>query len=326
MQQEHVRRASALIGRMRAILDHQDISDNVKKAWLYWARSFLLFHAEDLPEGLRLDQVESFLKHLEVERRVSPPSQRQALEAIRCLLDEVLQLDLPGLNALFDNRLRHTAPTVLKPEEVQQLLACLEGRDWLMASLVYGSGLRLMECARLRVRDIDGERIVVRDRNGRFLRDTILPLRVREPLRAHLEDRKLEHIRELADGYGAAQMPGDGQGSSSVARSWVWQFVFPGPYLASSRDSQAACWRTHHPEPEARHAIEAAARKSGLTTRVTGNTLRNSFALHLIERGVAVADVERLLGVADCAEIIRPACSDPVGVGSTSPVDRLATH
>lgn len=326
MQQEKVRRASTLVGRLRELLDDQEISDNVKKAWLYWARSFLLFHSDLAPEAIEVGQVDAFLKHLEIERRASPASQRQALEAIRCLLEDVLEQDLPGLASLIDDRLRQTGPTVLTPGEVQQMLACLQGSDWLMASLVYGSGLRLMECVRLRVRDIEGERIVVRDRNGRFQRDTILPLRVRDPLRAHLEDRKLEHIRELADGYGAAQLPGAGLASSSIARSWVWQFLFPGPYLSSSRDSQAPCWRTHHPEPEARHAIEAAARKAGLNIRVTGNTLRNSFALHLIERGVAGADVERLLGVGNSADIFQQAASSGGSTETASPVDRFASH
>jgi integrase len=323
--QQKVQRASTLVGQMRALLDQREISDNVKKAWLYWARSLMLFHGGRDPESLDCAEVEAFLKHLEVDRRISSASQRQAIEAIRCLVEEVLGLDLPELDALLDSRLRRAAPSVLSPREVQLLLGSMEGTDWLIASLVYGAGLRLMECVRLRVRDIEGERIIVRDRNGRFKRDTVLPVRLREPLRAHLEDRKLEHIRELADGYGAAQLPGPAAGAWATARSWAMQFVFPGPYLSASPNDPNRCWRSHYPEPEARHAIEAAGRKAGLKVQVSGNTLRNSFALHLIERGVAVADVERLLGLErEEAGTDRQALN--AGSISVSPVDRLATH
>jgi integrase len=325
MQHEKVQRASTLIRQMRVILDARELSDNVKKAWLFWARSLLLFNPDQAPEAYQLGDVEAFLKDLEVTRRVSPASRRQAAQAVRCLLSEVLGLKIEGLDELIRAQMRENAPAVLTPQEVQQLLGCLEASEWLMASLVYGAGLRLMECVRLRVRDIEGERIIVRDRNGRFLRETVLPARLREPLRAHLDDRKLEHIRELADGYGASQLPQSALASSPLARSWVWQFVFPGPYLAAAHGGKDCCWRTHHDEPHVRHAIEAAARKAGLKGRVSASTLRNSFALHLIERGVDKLDVERLLGIAETGTdgSVEPAQTWP---GGDSPVDHLATH
>lgn len=323
--QQKVQRSSTLVGQMRAVLDQRDISDNVKKAWLYWARSLLLFHGDQAPESLCCDEIESFLKHLEVDRRISPASLRQAVQAIRCLVDEVLQLETEEIDALLASRLRRTSPTVLSPREVQLLLGSLDGTDWLIASLIYGAGLRLMECVRLRVVDIEAERILVRDRNGLFKRETVLPVRVRDPLRAHLEDRKLQHIRELADGQGAAQLPASVPFSPAMARSWSNQFVFPGPVVAPSPRDPDFSWRLHYPEPEARHAIEAAGRKAGLQVQVTGNTLRNSFALHLVERGVNPAEVERLLGIdRDEESSFRPQVGS--SAGSVSPVDRLATH
>jgi integrase len=320
---------STLIGQMRISLDGRDYSENVQKAWLYWARSLLLFHESKSPDNLTLDDVEAFLKHLDSRRQMTAASRRQALKAIEFLLVDVLSLDIPGLKTLVEHCERSVRPVILSPAEVQRILACLKDAEWLMASLIYGAGLRLMECARLRVRDLEGSRIIVRDPTGRFNRETVLPERVREPLKMHLEALKLQHIRELADGFGAVQLPPGIKAALSTSRSWAWQFVFPGPYLAGQSKYDQDCRRTHVSDVDIRHAIESAARKAGIERPVSGNMLRNSFAAHLIQRGVAVEDVERLLGVRqdeESSSAQRPGRSAPKPDIPPSPADHLATH
>jgi integrase len=316
---------TTLIGRMRAHLEDRDVSDNVQKAWLYWARALLLFHEGRSAETLQLEDIKEFITHLEGSRRLSPATRRQSMMAIRCLLHEVLGLDIPGLEQMVARCRRENRPVVLSPHQVQKLLSHLHGRFWLMGSLVYGAGLRLRECVRLRVRDIETDRIVIRDSNGRFNRESVLPNRVRDPLREHLEDLKLQHIRELADGLGSVKLPPRIKPVMATSRSWAWQFVFPGPYSRSVSGHGPGQQRDHIPDLDLAGAIEKAARDAGIERRVTANTLRNSFATHLIQRGVAVADVERLLGINnDSDEAGRqhmPSSSIP-----TSPADLLATH
>ena len=317
------------MGQLRARLDEQTISETIKKAWLYWARCFLMFHDKRPPETLGVSDIEAFLAYLENQRRATPAARRQALQAVECLLTDVLDLHIEGLADLGRRERRRAMPVILSPGEVQHLLSCLTSAEWLMASLAYGSGLRLMECLRLRVRDIDSNRIIVRDAGARFARETVLPDRVREPLRIHLEELKLRHIRQLADGFGGVELPRGVAVPHAAARSWSWQFIFPGACVVKAADQDSPGRRTHLTEPEARQVIAAAAREAGIDRPVSGNTLRNSFAVHLIQRGVAVCDVERLLGVetgaieeSDVADIGRSRSP----LQTLSPVDTLAAH
>ncbi len=317
--------STTLIGRMRDHLDDRDVSENVQKAWLYWARCLLLFHDDRSPQSLQLEDIEAFLEHLDASRRLTPASRRQALMAIECLLSDVVGIEVPGLPEMVARCRDSLRPVVLSPAQVQQLLSHLRGADWLMASLVYGAGLRLKECVRLRVRDLETDRIVVRDSTGRFSRESVLPQRVREPLREHLEEIKLQHIRELADGLGSVSLPARIKPVLATSRSWAWQFLFPGPYVATRSGTGPDRHRGHIPDRQLASVLEKAGRDAGIDQTVTANTLRNSFATHLIQRGVAVADVERLLGIK------RPAAShgehpiSPLNIPE-SPADLLATH
>ncbi len=313
------------IGRMRAYLEDREVSENIQKAWLYWARALLLFHDSRPPESLRLTDVKAFLDHLDASRRLTPVSRRQAMKAIECLLVHVLGADVPGLEEMVARCQRQHRPVVLSPRQVQALLSQLHGANWLMASLVYGAGLRLKECVRLRVRDIEADRIVIRESSGRFSRDSVLPRRVRPQLREHLEDLKLQHIREMADGLGAVLLPSGMYPEKATSRSWVWQFLFPAPYSAVAAGEGIDRVRGHVSDTDLAGAIEKAARKAGIQTPITTNTLRNSFAAHLIQRGVAVSDVERLLGIKRRAESDTEQQPAPVSI-PTSPADLLATH
>ncbi len=324
-----------LIGRMRSELEGRSITTNVQKAWLYWGRAFLVFHEGRTPESLSLSDVTGFLRFLRDERGVAPASCRQALRAVEFLLTCVMGRRLSGFDTLNATTGRESGPLILSPQQVQRLLTHLRGANWLIASLLYGSGLRLLECIRLRIRDFESERIIVRDADGRPSRETVLPERVREPLRVHLDELKLQHIRELADGFGGVELPGGLAAQSASPRGWVWQYVFPGPYLSDQRvDGQRQSRRCHVPEAQVRQALESAARKAGIDCPMAGNTLRNSFAAHLIQRGVAVTDVEQLLGVRGVARKPSPAVTVPEPKARTpvasvrpppqSPVDTLA--
>lgn len=321
--------ATTLIGRMRVYLEGRDVSDNIQKAWLYWARSLLLFHEGRSPESLQLEDIEDFLDHLDGCRRLTPASRCQVIMAVECLLSRVLEVEVPGLRTMVARSQQSHRPVVLTPQQVQQLLANLQGRDWLMGSLVYGAGLRLKECVRLRVRDIEADRIVVRHSNGRFGRESVLPQRVREPLREHLENLKLQHIRELADGLGSVCLPMRVKPVMATSRSWAWQFLFPGPYAEATNGHDTGRHRDHIPDTELESVIEQAASKAGIELAVSANTLRNSFAAHLIQRGIAVREVERLLGIhrhTDDSTDQQNTSSSIQPTIPVSPADLLATH
>ncbi|MCH8479634.1 MAG: phage integrase N-terminal SAM-like domain-containing protein, partial [Wenzhouxiangella sp.] len=163
-----------LIGRMRQLLNDRGFSDNVQKAWLFWARQFIEFHQAQGQTQPTAPDVRAFLGDCARQRQLTAAGRRQVLRAVRCLLEDVLGLQLDGLRELEGELLRDAGPILLSPTQVQELLSTLEGSDWLLASLVYGAGLRLMETVRLRIRDIATDRILVRAPNGRLGRETVL--------------------------------------------------------------------------------------------------------------------------------------------------------
>ncbi|MEN1728114.1 MAG: tyrosine-type recombinase/integrase [Pseudomonadota bacterium] len=282
---------------MRSKLGELELSERVEKAWLYWGRGLLESYPDRAPVTLTATEVKSYARDLVQRKQSSEAAERQIIKACVFLLRSVLGAPDPGLKELLLSARKKRKPAILSPGQVQALLAQMRGSSWMMASLSYGAGLRLMECVRLRVRDLKGNRIVVCDANGRTLRETVMPERAREPMRAHLEQLKMQHIRELADGFGGVQMPVGMRVGESAGRSWTWQYLFPGPYMKDSGAGKGQTLRGHITEPELRQAIEQAARMAGIEQPVSENTLRNSFAAHLLRRGVALCDVEKLLGV-----------------------------
>lgn len=286
-----------LLLSMRTRLGERGLGEKVEKAWLYWARDFLLAHPDRNPGQLGADDIQRHVESRARARQVSQAVQHQMIRACVFMLRDVLGSDSPELAMLWQSTRSTPQPVILAPGQVQALLAELDGPSWLMASLSYGAGLRLRECVRLRVRDIKDHRIVVCDASGRVLRETVLPERVRDPLRAHLEGLKIRHIRELADGFGGVQLPLNSAVPAASGRSWAWQFLFPGPYMSDSGGPDAQALRTHTSPTEIRQAIEQAARMAEIDRPMSENILRNSFAAHLLQRGVDMTDVERLLGV-----------------------------
>jgi len=282
---------------MRSKLGPMALSEKVEKAWLYWAREFLLSHPDVTHAQLSASHIKDHVEALALKRRISPAVQNQMTRACVFLLREVLGQESAELTMLWQSARSASRPVILSTDEVQSLLEQLEGASWLMASLSYGAGLRLRECVRLRVRDMREQRIAVCDSNGRVIRETVLPQRLRGPMRAHLDDLKIQHIRELADGFGGARLPINAGTPASAGRSWAWQFLFPGPYMSDPAGGNGAALRTHTSAAEIRQAIEQAARIAEIKGSVSENTLRNSFAAHLLQRGVDIGDVERVLGI-----------------------------
>lgn len=276
------------------------------------------------PKELGGAEVEAFLTHLAVEGKVSASTQNQAKSAILFLYREVLEIELPWLGNVQQAKVPKRLPVVLTREEVQALLSRLEGTHWLIASLLYGSGLRVMECLRLRVKDIEFSRreILVRDGKGFKDRVTMLPASLANPLREHLKRVKALHEQDLAAGYGAVYLPYALERKyPNAARDWGWQYVFPAATLAV--DPRTDIKRRHHVQDQVvQRAVKQAARAADLVKPATPHTFRHSFATHLLEGGYDIRTVQELLGHSDVSTtMIYTHVLNRGGKGVTSPLD-----
>jgi integron integrase len=283
--------------KMRA----RHFSYRTEQAYIGWIRRFIVYHGRRHPRELGAAEVESFLTHLAVERRVAASTQNQALGAILFLYRHVLEADLPWLENVVRARKSQHAPVVLPRRDVQGLLAHLEPPFHLIAQLLYGSGLRLMEALRLRVKDVDFSysQIVVRDGKGKKDRVTILPDAVAVALQAHLRSVKAQHTSALQRGYGGVELPGAlARKYPNAFTDWGWQYVFPA--ARPSRDPRSSAFRRHHlHETSVQRAVRVAARRLGIVKPVGPHTLRHCFATHLLERGYDIRTVQELMGHAD---------------------------
>ena len=261
-------------------------------------RRFILFHGKRHPRELGPEAITAFLNHLATERRVGPSTQNQALNAIVFLYRWVLGVDVGELAGLVRARKPRRLPVVLTRREVRALLGRLSGTAQLVASLLYGSGLRLLECLELRVKDVDFERreIVVRQGKGRKDRVAPLPDACVGPLRAQLERVRSLHQRDLAAGFGRVRLPGALERKyPAAAAEWGWQWIFPA--ARRHRDPQDSVERRHHlHETVVQRAVKQAVRAAGIEKPATCHSLRHSFATHLLERGTDVRTVQELLG------------------------------
>jgi len=300
------------------------LAHRTEQSYVSWVKRFILFHNERHPQGMGPAEVRAFLTHLAVNRKVSASTQNQALNAIVFMYREVVRRD-PGEFGEFDRAKRtKRLPTVLTRDEVKRVLAHLDGTYGLMARLLYGTGMRLMECVRLRIKDVDFARgtITVRSGKGDKDRATILPESLREVLHAHIERLSGVHTQDLEAKLRGVELPeAFAVKSPNAGTSWPWQWVFPARDV--SRDPRSGIVRRHHVlEDGLQRAMKRAVQLAKLSKPASCHTLRHSFATHLLESGTDIRTIQDLLGHSDISttQIYTHVMAKP-GLGVRSPLD-----
>ncbi|MGH8213939.1 MAG: integron integrase [Rhodanobacteraceae bacterium] len=317
--------ASRLLDQLRARMRRLGLSLRTEEAYVGWVRRFILANDKRHPRELGARHVEAFLTHLATRAHVSASTQSQALSALLFLYREVLRQELPWMDEIRRAKRPDRLPMVLSREDVASLLSEMTGVTWLMASLLYGSGLRLMECLRLRVQDVDFLRreITVRHGKGGKDRRTMLPGRLIEPLQAQLAEARRIHERDLGAGFGEVWLPDAlARKYKNAAREWAWQYIFPAS--TRSTDPRSGVTRRHHlDESVLQRAVKDAVRRAGLVKPATCHTLRHSFATHLLEEGYDIRTIQELLGHKDVSTTqIYTHVLNRGGRGVFSPLDR----
>ncbi len=319
-------RAPKLLDRLREKVRLKHYSIRTEQVYIDWARRFILFHGKRHPKDMGAPEVEAFLTHLAVERNVAASTQNQAKSALLFLYKEVLGIELPWLDGIESAKASRRLPVVLTPREARLILHELSGTMGLVVGLLYGTGMRLLEGLRLRVKDIEFERreIIVRDGKGGKDRVTVLPENLIQALRDQLKRVKALHDRDLADGCGDVWLPNAlAVKYRNAEKSWGWQYVFPSP--VRSVDPRSNKERRHHIYPESvQRAVREAARRAGITKRVSPHVLRHSFATHLLQSGYDIRTVQELLGHSDVSTtMIYTHVLNRGGKSVVSPLDQL---
>ncbi len=315
-----------LLDQVRDLIRLKHYSIRTETSYVQWIRRFILFHGKKHPREMGGPEVEAFLTDLAVAGGVAAATQNQALSALLFLYREVLGVDLPWLDNVTRAKKPQRLPTVLSPAEVAAVLERMEGAHALMARLLYGTGMRLMECVRLRVKDLDfGLReIMIRDGKGAKDRVTVLPEVLARPLAAHLEKRRLIYGDDRVAGKAEVWLPDAlARKYPNAAAEWGWQYVFcSGSYSIDPRDGRER--RHHMDEKLLQRAMKRAVQASGLAKPATPHTLRHSFATHLLQNGYDIRTVQELLGHADVATtMIYTHVLNRGGRGVVSPIDQM---
>ena len=316
---------SKLLDEVRAAIRTRHYSPRTEKAYTGWIRRFVRFHGLKHPRDLGAEAVTEFLSHLAVQGRVSASTQNQALSALLFLYKHVLETDLPWLDDVVRAKPPQRLPVVLARAEVRALLAELRGTPWLVAGLLYGGGLRILEALRLRAQDLDFARseVTVRDGKGAKDRITLLPESLHEPLRRQLDQARAVHRRDLAEGTGAVALPHAlARKYPGAEREWPWQWVFPA--TRQYVEKETGLRRRHHLHPSVvQREVRGAVIRAGLNRRASCHTLRHSFATHLLEDGYDIRTIQELLGHRDVSTtMIYTHVLNRGGRGVKSPLDR----
>jgi integron integrase len=326
IQTTPIKRPPKLLDQVRDRLRVKHYSLQTEKLYVQWAKRFILFNGKRHPKDLGAQEVEAFLTHLAVVGQVSASTQNQALSALLFLYKEVLSIDLPWLDNVVRAKRPQRLPVVLSRNEVREVLVRMNGIYSLLANLLYGTGMRIMECVRLRVKDVDFDRneILVRDGKGGKDRVTMLPTLVVAPLKLHLQQRQALFEDDKRKSKAEVYLP-DAliRKYPTAATEWAWQYIFPsGSY---SIDPRSGVERRHHlDEKLLQRAMKKAVQAAGIAKPATPHTLRHSFATHLLEAGYDIRTVQELLGHKDVSTtMIYTHVLNKGGKGVISPLDQI---
>ncbi len=317
-----------LMDQVSEVMRFYHYGRRTEEAYTYWIKDFISYHQKRHPKDMAKAEIETYLSHLAVNKNVAASTQNQAFNALRFLYKQVLNLPFADEIAPIRSKKPVRLPVVLSQNEVSRLLANMSDESRLMASMMYGGGLRLMELLRLRVQDIDFDNgyLTVRSGKGDKDRTTLLPTSIQGQLQAHLKHVRKTFEQDVCDGHANVWLPGAlAKKYPSAAKSWEWQYVFPSKVL--SKDPQTGEVRRHHVnESGLQKAIRGARQKAGINKRVTSHTLRHSFATHLLESGTNIRVVQKLLGHKDVktTEIYTHVLQQNLGA-VVSPLDMLGS-
>jgi integron integrase len=321
-----------LLDQVRTVARLKHFSLKTEQAYLSWIKRFVRFHQPQHPRDLGEPEIRAFLSDLAVRHNVSASTQTVALSALLFLYRDVYKRALPHIDQIERAKPSQKLPVVFTRSEVETVLAHLSGTNLLIAGLLYGAGLRLMEALRVRVKDVDfaANQITIREGKGMKDRVTMLPGTLKHSLQEHLDRVKVLHKKDLADGYGHVYLPSAlARKYQNASTEWAWQYVFP--TLSRSRDPRSHSVRRHHASPEAlQRAVKRAIKFAGITKNGSCHTFRHSFATHLLEDGYDIRTVQELLGHKDVrTTMIYIHVLNRGGKGVRSPLDTtqsLAKH
>ncbi len=315
-----------LLEQMRAVIRTKHYSYSTEKTYLHWAKRFILFHGKRHPADMGAPEVEAFLSALATERNVSASTQNQGMHAILFLYRDVLHVTLPWLDGVTRAKVSKRLPSVLTQQEIAAMLAHVSGTNGLIIRMLYGTGMRIKECLRLRIKDVDLARrqITIREGKGNKDRITMLPASLVEDLIQHIDERHRWHNLDLSTGHADVELPDAISRKYPRAGSeWAWQYVFAAPTY--STDPRTGSVRRHHwCERNIQRAVKVAAQAARIHKLVHPHTLRHSFATHLLENGYDIRTVQELLGHSDVSTtMIYTHVLNRGGIGVFSPLDRI---
>lgn len=290
-----------MLDQVRNLIRIRHLSQKTERAYVSYIREYILFHDKKHPKDLGVDEIRAYLTHLAIDKKVAASTQNVAFNALIFLYKQVLQIELPPIQGVLRAKKSKHLPVVFSVEEAGKLIGELIGTVRLIVSLLYGSGMRLTEVLRLRVKDIDfaAQQIIVRDGKGEIDRVTILPVSIMEELKTHLQRVRLLHKEDLSKGFGSAFLPYALEKKYKNAdKKIVWQYVFPSSKLSPSRDD-GIIRRHHTAESTVQEAVKKAIQKLGIDKHANCHSFRHSFATHLLENHYDIRTVQELLGHKD---------------------------
>ena len=313
-----------LIDQVRNALRTRHYSYATEKSYIQWIKRYIYFHHITHPKDLDEEDISRFLTHLAVDKKVSASTQNQALCAIIFLYKQVLKKDIKNVNLVWANKPKRL-PVVLSKQEIKKVFDNMSGITRIMAMLLYGSGLRMIECCRLRIKDIDFQyrQIMIRNAKGNKDRLTELPNAIIQDLHHHIEKVKLIYKADFERGFGVSMPEGLEKKYPNASKNWIWFYVFPSIHI--SKDPRSGIEKRHHIDPSImRKSLQEAVKETYISKRVTCHSLRHSFATHLLEDGYDIRTVQELLGHNDLkTTMIYTHVLNQGGLAVKSPADQL---